>query len=423
LKKIAYIVFLLSYFSFVGKTQDTLLMEVIERSDTTIVNELLQNADTSQTPANTLQYLLKAQNYLEKENKPLELFDIYFRIGNIYHSEKLDDRALPFYQKANRLPSPPILENQKIKLLNPIAESYFNMGRIDSSLITYDEELAYFQKENNYNGILKTLQQKVNVFLKIKNYRMALDLNLKIKLLAEERKDKRHLAIISNNIGYNYNFLGEYDKALKYFLNALELHSKSLDKNKKSDSSGLDLAILNTNIGIAYNNLNDSKNAINFLLKAQKVNDPKQSGHSDAYIQHLIASIYLNNGDTYDALKINDIAINDAKKNNDLRTLSDTYRTAAKIHENLYDHELALDYYQQHFALRDSFALEEKFRRQQLLQQQLLLEKSEKEIHLLLINEAVQDQEITTLQFQTKFLEAESEKLKLNSEKIKLEAN
>ena len=412
-------------FSFFGKTQDTTLMILIEPSDSSIVPQLLFNADTATAPSLKLQYLLKAQNYLEKENNPLSLFNVYTRIGEIYQSEDLHDRALPFYQKANDLPSPPILENQKMQLMSPIAAAYFELGKVDSALVVYDEQLAYFEKKENYDGILKTLQQKVDVFLKIKNYRQALDFNLRIKELVEANDDQKHLAIIYNNIGYNFNFLEEYPKALKYFLSSLDIHLKKLLNTNPSNTAtkGLDLAILYANIGIAYNNLDDSKNAINFLLQAQKSNTSKKSDLSNSYIQHLIATIYLNHGDVYNALKFNNVAMSNAKKHKELYILSDTYNTAAKIQQELYDYELALDFYKKHFALRDSFALLDRFRKQELLQQQLLLEKSEKEIRLLLINQAVKDQEISTLQFQTKYLESESEKLKLNSEKITLEAD
>ncbi|MFK8006364.1 MAG: tetratricopeptide repeat protein, partial [Saprospiraceae bacterium] len=271
MKKTIYILFLLMCFSFIGKTQDTLLMEVIERSDSNMISTLLENANTSTESPIILQYLLKAQSYLEEENKPLALFDIYTRIGKIYQSEDLNDRALPIFQKANRLPSPPISKLQKIELMDFMAKAYFAVGNIDSALLVYDEQLTYFKKEENYEGILKTLQEKVNVFLNVQNYRMALDLNLQIKdLVLEKGNDDAHLAIINNNIGYNFNFLEEYKRANKYFLLALKKKKKGAMNSSNNTSTKLDLAILHTNIGITYNNLNDSEKAIKSLQKAIK---------------------------------------------------------------------------------------------------------------------------------------------------------
>ena len=424
MKKIIYILPFLLFFSFIGKTQDTLMMKLVERSDSNTVNTLLENANTATESPIVLQYLLKAQNYLEKENRPLPLFDIYTRIGKIYQSEDLNERALPIFQKAYRLPSPPISRLQKIELMNFMAKAYFAEGSIDSALLVYDEQLAYFEKGKNYEGVLKTLQEKVNVFLDIQNYRMALDLNLQIKSLVQNKgNDEAHLAIINNNIGYNFNFLEEHDRAIKYFLLALEAYKKGVMNSSNNTSTKLDLAILYTNIGITYNNLDDSKNAIKFLQQAIKSNDPKSSRISNSYLQHLIASIYLNHGDVYNALQFNDLAIINAKKRKDLRVLSNAYNTAAEIQKQLYDYELALDFYQKHFAIRDSLNLEDRFRKQQLLQTQLLLEKSEKEIKLLLINEQIKDQAISTLQFEKKFLASEADKLKLEATKISLEAD
>ena len=416
MKKTIYILPFLLCFSYFGKTQDTLLTEVIQRSDSNIVTRYLEDANTSTESPAILRSLLQSQNYLEKENNPLALFDIYNRIGKIYQSENLNDRALPFFQKANRLPSPPISKLQKIELMDFIAKSYFAIGKIDSALIVYDEQLAYFEKENNYEGILKTLQEKVNVFLNIQNYRMALDLNQQIKNLVQNKgNDEAHLAIVNNNIGYNFNFLDEHDKAIKYFLLALDAYENGAMSSNNA-STKLDLAVLYTNIGITYNNIDDSQNAIKFLQKAIKSNNPKSSKVSIAYLQHLIASIYLNHGDIYNALQFNDLAIFNAKKRKDLQVLSNAYNTAAEIQKQLYDYELALEFYQKHFAIRDSLTLEDRFRKQQLLQTQLLLEKSEKEIKLLLVNEKIKDQAISNLEVEKKYLASEAERISLEAD-------
>lgn len=405
-------------FSFFGKTQDTLLLKVVEKSDSNKINILLESADTSRESSTTLQYLLQAQNYLEKEDKPLALFEIYNRIGKIYQSENLNDRALSFFQKANRLPSPPISKLQKMELMDFMAKAYFALGNIDSALVVYNKQLAYFEKKDNYEGVLKTLQEKVNVFLKIKDYRMALDLNLQIKSLVQKKgDDDAHLAIINNNIGYNFNFLKEHDRAIKYFLLALNTYENGTIPSSNNTPTNLDLTALYTNIGISYNNLDDSKNAINFLQQAIKSNDPNSSRISNAYLQHLIARIYLNYGDVYNALQFNDLAINNAKKRKDLQVLSNAYNTAAEIQKQLYDYELALDFYQKHSAIRDSIALEDRFRKQQLQQTQLRLEKSEKEIRLLLVNEQIKDQEISKLKVEKKYLASETEKKSLEADR------
>ena len=289
MKKFIYILLSVFCFSFFGKAQDTLSIEVMERPDSNFVNQLLQSADTSTYLPNTLQYLLKAQNYVEKENDPLVLFDIYTRIGQIYQLEDLHGRALPFYQKAELLPSPPVSQQQQIELMSSIANGYFQVGHIDSALMVYEEQLALFLKEDNYEGILKNLQSQVNIFLAVKNYRKALDINLRIKNLVEKSGDSKHLAIILNNIGYNFNYTEEYDKAIEFFLKALETHMIDLTGDYTHKNAELDLVVLFTNIGIAYNNLKDSKNAIQYLLNAQKANSTNSSsGISNAYILSLI---------------------------------------------------------------------------------------------------------------------------------------
>ncbi|MEM6965362.1 MAG: adenylate/guanylate cyclase domain-containing protein [Bacteroidota bacterium] len=418
--------YLLLMFPFFTNGQDTLQLSIVEKTNTEMVDDLLLKADTTSSSPIVLQYLLQAQNFLEKEKSPRSLFDIYTRIGKIYQSENLHERALPFYRKANLLPTPPITTQQKMDLLEPIAKAYFELGKTDSALMAYATQLDYYKTNNDYAGRLKVLQRKVDVFLKIGSYAQALKYNKQIKYLAEEKADKTHLAIIYNNIGYNLNQLEDYKEAIKYFLAAKTLREKGYstlsETNYNSNkTSPIDLTMLYTNLGIAHNNIDDPKNAIKYLVEAKKTNDADSTALSDAYLDHLIATIHLNHGNVYDAFKSNESAITASKENKDLRLLSSTYLTAAKIQQKLYDYELALSFYQKHFALRDSFELENRLRRQQLLQQQLLLEKSEKEIRLLLINEEIKDQQIAALQFQQQLLESDAARIKLNSEKLELE--
>ena len=393
--------------------QDTLIIQALEVADDIEIQKYLTRAANTSDPSTKLRHLLGAENILDKKEDPTTLFKVYLQIGEIYQKEKLSEQALKFFNKAFALPAPPITLESRIALYGKMSEAHLQYGHADSALYFLDLRARYFGKRGNYKGQLQTYQQKVNVFLENKNYQNALEYNLKIETLLTKKEDQKNLAVLYNNIGYNYNFLKQYDQAIIYFEKALELRKQVPE---------LDQVILYTNIGIAFNNLNDQKNALRNLKNAERALRKDNSSKTNAYLEHLIATIYLNNGDTYNALKYNELATLNAEKDKNDKLLETTYFTAAEIHESLFDDKLALDFYKKHLEIRDSFRVEDRVRQQQLLQQQLLLERSEKEIRLLLSRQELQEKELVESENKILLLESEQKANEANFRTKELEA-
>lgn len=400
MKKITNILHLLFFVIFAGNAQDTLVIRALEVADDIEINKYLSRADKSEDPANKLRHLLGAENVIDKEKYPLTLFEVYSQIGEIYQNEKLSEQALRYFNRANALPSPPITKESQIELYDRLSESHLQYEQADSALYYLNLKARYFGKRGNYSGQIKTYQQKVNVFLENQDYEKALEFNLKIEQLLSRSDDTKNLAVLFNNIGYNHNFLKQYQESIVYFKKALDLRKVVPELNQ---------VVLYTNIGIAYNNLGDLQNALQNFKNAEKELRRSDSDATNAYLEHLTSRVYLNSGDVYNALRYNELAISNAEKNKDAHLLEQAYETAAQIHENLYDHQLALEFFKKHLILKDSFLIEDRVRQQQLLQQQLLLERSEKEIRLLLSRQELQEKEIEENEKEILLLQKEQE--------------
>jgi len=215
------------------------------------------------------------------------------------------------------------------------------------------------------------------------------------------------MATIVNNIGYINSTLGNHEKALEFFKQTVALCK---------EEAYVDQAALLTNIGITYHNLKRPNSAIDYLRQAEKVlrknGDPNQEKASLVYT---LAVIYLNGNDIYNAKLSIDEAEKIATENNNQLLLTDIYSTAGNIDEKLYQYESALDYYQRHLLLRDSFLLEERKRQQDLLQQQFLLNRSEKEARLMMVQQDIQKLMISQLNLEKDKISLESEKLQLEN--------
>ena len=401
MKKITNILQLLFFVVFSGNAQqDTLVIRALEVADDFEINKHLSRADNAEDAANKLRHLLGAESVIDKEKYPLTLFEVYSQIGDIYQNEKLSDQALRYFNRANALPSPPITRESQIELYDKLSAAHLQHGQSDSAHYYLDLKAIYFGKRANYSGQLTTYQQKVNVFLENNNYSQALAYNLKIEQLLIKKEDVKNLAVLYNNIGYNYNFLQQYEDAILYFKKAIDF---------RKEVPELDQVVLYTNIGIAYNNIGDLQNALQNFKNAEKELRRSDSNATNAYLEHLTAKVYLNSGDLYNALRYNELAIFNAEKDKDARLLEQTYETAAQIHEALYDHQLALEFFKKHLILKDSFLVEDRVRQLQLLQQQLLLERSEKEIRLLLSRQELQEKELEEKQNEILLLQKDQE--------------
>jgi len=358
-----------------------------------------------------LRYSLETLNHLERHADTLSLFHAYQKTGRIYQQEGLHVKALEYYKKAWLIKDHNEAAQQH-QLEQQIGHTFSLTNEPDSAMIFFQSVLKYFKSINDSTRMIRSYQDLAEVYFQQKDYQQLLNCNLKIlDLIRPSSSAKKKIATTYNNIGYSYNFLKDYKTAIEYF-------TKTLMLCKQKDY--IDLSVLHTNLGIAYNNLGKTQNAIKHFLEALKKLD-RDNQKDRIYLNHLIASTYYNSGDLYNAVQYNEIAINLAKANREAALLSEAYRSGASIHRGLYDFELALDFYTRHLELRDSINFEERLRQQELLQQQFLLERSEKEIQLLLVNQEIADLTIGRLELEKEKFRLASDKLQLESDNLKLE--
>lgn len=372
----------------------------VERSLIQLANKHVEEG----TSSFALSYRLQLLELYKKRKATEKIYSLYLSIGDLYQFQELPNKALDYYHLANTM-----LENDvesENEISEKLADAYFMQGNVDSALYYQNQILNYHIQEKNQNEIVASRRSIMSILMKSQDFEKALEQNFAIKRMVEKRSDPALLATIYNNIGYSYNFLENYDEALVYFHEAEKINKRYGYINEPS---------LFTNIGIVYGNLNQLQRAISYLLKAEKKLSEKDNPEELAHLYHLMATIYLTNGDIYNALAYNVKAGKLAEENNYSDLISKSYLTSAQVYQDLYEYEKALEFYQKHLNVKDSILLEERIAKQALLQEQNQIERSEKEIKLLLANQEVQDLRITQL-------ELAEEKLKLSADKLKLEA-
>lgn len=395
---------LLCLYSSIVQAQFTVSVLEESQPDSVKIKQWQEKAQLEYLAGNTtlaLRYTLQLVNLLEKKSNPDLLFDTYKRAADIYTREKLYEKGMSYYTKAIELD---VDNDKKARLFRPIGNTYANQSKVDSAARFYINALHYYRDQEDQVKTVMINQDLARMYYANEDYEKALEYNNEILNLIRDTGTPQDLATIYNNIGYNHSALKNNKLAIKSF---------ELATDQKGARKSLNFPAIYTNMGIAYQNMGETAKAIKYFQKALS-RLPRKNAGDRINIQNLISSVYLNDNDVYNALQYNEFVLNDNEINNWPQEQSAAYFSAAEIYKQMYDYELALEYYQKHLELRDSIRLEERIRQQDLLQQQFLLERAEKEIKLLMVNEEIQELTINQL-------ESERERLKLENDKQKLE--
>jgi serine phosphatase RsbU (regulator of sigma subunit) len=376
---------------------------------------LARNAKMSKNLPIALRNYLQVMKNLEKEQeknpeitKP-KLITLYIEIGQIYEQGKLHENALAYFRKSNELQ-----ENANTNEL--IGNELLKSEKNADALLSYSKALEAYKKENNYVAIIRNLRQIIICYTRQNNYTKALENNFVLLELAEKANDKATQMATLNNVGYMYRYLQNYSKALVYF-------TKTLTLQKTMQALPQEQAITLVNIGVVNQNIGNYTNAIDNLLQAlqmmQKLNNKPES----CRIQDLLAVVYLNNKDIYNAEVYNDLSIDLARKLQNPTLLQQTYKTKSDILQSKEDFQNALDFYKQYLNLRDSLTLAQNIEQQKLLQQQFAVERDEKNTLDALSNEEARKAALQQLQTEVEkqklAIEKQTESRRADAEKAK----
>ena len=355
----------------------------------------------------SLRYALEYLNLIDKKNAVSKKYNALCVVGNIYFEEKLFENALGYFNLANKLPLP--TSQSKIDLWEKTGESYHRNEQLDSAMLFLKQAIDFYEKDQDIKGQIRNLKSIAEIYEEQNNCDKALEQNLKIQQLLLQNKDNSLIATATNNIGYNYHCLNDFENAIVNFKEAATLC--------ELESCDIDFIKLQSNLSIAHFNIGDFQKGIYHLDKAIKAARSEKNFEKLAELIHLKATVFFRRKDWYQTQVYNNEAMSIAQEKNIPEVLQDSYQLAARIHQELYEFEPALAYYEKHLSLRDSLLLAERLRQQELLQQQFLLERSEKEIKLLLVNQEVQALNIRELEKQRSILKLQSEKLSLESKR------
>ena len=363
------------------------------------------------------------QNYLEAESKASAakskqvLIQIYSALGDLFFREKMFYHARRYYGEVLKIQPQDYatMEKSADAALADAAllDSAQAQTRIDSATAYYKVLTAKFQKEGNDAKLVQIYQKVAQAYDKIGNSKQSLDNYERIAKLIEPLENYREEATLYNNMGRQHTARKAYGEALRYFRLAE-------DRCAYVQCNYFDL--LWTNIGIALYNTGNPQLGIDYMQKARAVLVARKDSVSLANLEHLIAGVYFNSNDTYNALAHNDIAIQLAQQTKQWSLLVHAYETAADIYQDLYDFENAIRYYREYLQLQNKVRVEEEARQRRLGQQRGQLAAAEGQIKYLIAQQSYRDLELQAVKVNEERLMLANDTLALRARQSKDQA-
>ncbi|CAF1409762.1 unnamed protein product [Adineta steineri] len=163
--------------------------------------------------------------------------------------------------------------------------------------------------------------------------------------------DHRDLAISNNSIGLVYYNLGKYSKALSYYEKAREIQQKTLPSDQ------LDLATLYNNIGSVYRNTVEYSTALSYYEKALEIKQKAlPSNHpSLAVLYNNIGLMYDNLGEYSKALPSHEKALEIYQKTlpSNHPDLATSYNNIGIVYDNMGEYSKALSSHKKALEIRE----------------------------------------------------------------------
>ena len=361
-----------------------------EETEISVLKLIAELYNRQDQPGEAIPYYLRIADIHGVSGDTARLPDIYASIARNYHLEGVYEKEGEYYLNAFHF-SPSSNHKARSQTLEKTALACLNAGFTDSSLVYFtllrslledmgqDDRrvLAYIVQSHNNAG--RNEQALAYNKLLFGRYRGELDY--------------RQMSVVKNNMAYNLTLMKDYDQAAISY-------QEAIDYGRQAGMGDKELAILMTNAGICYQNMDRGKQAIPFFRKAISALESSGDLAEKSRVENILALIYYNQGDLYNAGSFSKSSIASATLASDPPRLSEAYLTYSRILREGNDPIKALEFYENYLELRDSLEFETKLQEQDLLQRKDQLEKTERDLMLKLKEEQVKELDIQRLKLQ-----------------------
>ncbi len=324
---------------------------------------------------------LRSVGIIDYQDDKSLIGDVYNRIASCYNKEKIFDKETEYYLKALSVLQAKDSLNRQIL--------YENIGIASLKTNKVDTAIMFFQKMNDCILVRekdnsKSLNYLIRSYRLIPEYDTCILLSKELLEIYSSQNNFSEMSAIHNNIGYFHTLLEEFDSASVSYTRAIEYGTLA------GIGEG-DIAIMTANAGICFQNMNKRKKAKETFRRALAMLKESEYAAERSRIENILALIYFNGEDLYNAGFFGKSAIESAEIANNPTLLRDAYLTYSQVLKEGNDPENALQYYEKYLNIRDSIDMAKKLYETEMVTKKDQLNKSENDLQLRLKEEKVKE--------------------------------
>jgi len=373
---------------------------------------LIAHCYTQLFQSNTaLKYYLSAIPLAEKQNDQLLTANIFKQIGTIYQNMDIESKALEYYGNSYDIFTDLPNTDSKISLLRQLGNLSMKTENWSNAENYYRELLQIYENKQDKNNTIDALQNLANIKKQTGEVDDAISLYINVLNHYIAINHSEGISATYNNLGYLYVLKTDFNKAILNFKGSL---------NVEKDSP-LNSAVTHSNLGICYQNVDKLDLAVFHLNEAIATYIKFQKTGDAAKVQDILALIYYEAGDFYNARLYSEQSILNANRSNMPDVQRQCYLTYSKILQDANEDKLAMEYYQKYLNIRDSLLVEQRIEQQTKAELLYSVDKSEQDLKLQLADEEVKDLAMKHLQSEAEKREKELALLKQEGEMQELQ--
>jgi len=341
---------------------------------------------------NALKSFLQCLNFFENMNDEKEQSLILIQLGDLYGELDIPERSIDYYQRARvKISAHHITDVDIVALKNKLGECYLKIGQNNQA------EQMFVDGLTNATGNLKKqmLIHLAEVYRKDLRYNKLLEINLNLLEIEKLNPESNQLSLAYNNVGFVYKSMGDNSKAITFFKQALDIETNNKDTDYKSHIS------MRINLASVYNQEKMYSSALIHLNKANLLADSQHDLELQSDIQNFIALILFNTKDYQNAYKICQEATALSAKLTNKEVRMRCYKTFSLILEKLGDIKEAYNFQNKQLILKDSIFIEENKLNNKKILNRINIERTEKELKLLLLDAEKSEFELQKLSLES----------------------
>lgn len=316
-----------------------------------------QTSLAQQRSIDSLTVLLEKEKQDTTKIKLLDALAGFYRGANLKQQKKCAEEMLTIAQKNKSL-------KDEFSAYGHLVHHYRSMGMAGSCIEYAQKRLQIAQKLQNNKLEAQAYNDFGNIYATgLNQYEKALKYFKKTLQIQKNNKYTDRMPMTYNNIADAHNKMAKYpDSALFYIDKSITL----LEGEKVKRLANLSISYGTK--GEIYTALKDWNNAKHFLLKSMHLSSQVNDYSSFPYFYNYLAYIYEQNNQLDSAWIVYQKSLFIYKKYNIKEDIVGTFEGLAKLSEKRNEPQLALLYFKQMMAMRDSLAIKENTEKMNLIE-------------------------------------------------------